>query len=83
MLITRRIVAEQLSEYLRQRLSQAELVDWVERQVMDGEFESDAARDAAARLGVADVRAFGLTWDDCRDILRDLGFDAHVEVRAA
>ncbi|MEI6279357.1 MAG: hypothetical protein WCQ16_08255 [Verrucomicrobiae bacterium] len=27
-----------------------------------------------ARLGVADVRAFGLVWDDCEEILRKLGF---------
>jgi hypothetical protein len=82
-MMTRKIIADQLIAYLRQQLSQAELVDWAERQVMDGAFDSNAARDAAAPLGVADVRAFGLTWDDCRDILRDLGFDAHVEVRAA
>jgi len=46
----------------------------------DGEFESPAVRDAVARLGVADVRAFGLTWEDCQRLLRDLGFEAHVEI---
>jgi hypothetical protein len=33
-----------------------------------------------ARLGVADVRAFGLTWKDCEAMLRTLGYDARVEV---
>jgi hypothetical protein len=64
----------------------AQLVDWAERALMDGEF---AGRDAktlsfvVARLGVADVRAFGLAWEDCEELLRKLGFSPRVEVVAA
>jgi len=39
-----------------------------------------------ARLGVADVRTFGLTWEagrTCEDLLRQLGYAARVEVVAA
>jgi hypothetical protein len=36
-----------------------------------------------ARLGVADVRAFGLAWEDCEELLRKLGFSTRVEVVAA
>jgi hypothetical protein len=35
-----------------------------------------------ARLGLADVRAFGLTWDDCEELLRELGYSARVEIAA-
>jgi len=45
------------------------LVNWSERVLLDGDLaERDAETLAAvaARLGVADVRAFGLTWDDCQ-----------------
>ena len=35
-----------------------------------------AIRDAVARLGLADVRAFGLTWADCQSILKQLGYNA-------
>lgn len=83
MRITGQIVADQLGAYLRRELSLPALVDWAERQVMDGDFESSVVRDAVARLGVADVRAFGLTWDDCRQLLNDLGFDAEVRIQAA
>jgi hypothetical protein len=38
-------------------------------------------RDVLARLGVADVKAFGLTWEDCYDFLSRLGY--RVEVKAA
>jgi hypothetical protein len=52
----------------------------------DGEF--DAADDptlaaVVARLGVADVRAFGLTWEECREMLRELGVRATVDLAAA
>ncbi|MEX2307316.1 MAG: hypothetical protein WD738_06975 [Pirellulales bacterium] len=83
MLITPQIVADKLGAYLRHQISLEELVDWAEQQVMDGEFESTTVRDAVARMGVADVRAFGLTWDDCQRVLRDLGFAAQVHIESA
>jgi cobyrinic acid a,c-diamide synthase len=83
MQITRQTVVEQLASYLRHAISLPQLVDWAEQQVMDGEFESPAVRDAVARLGVADVRAFGLTWEDCEKLLQDLGFAAHLDIVAA
>jgi len=49
---------------------------------MDGEFESTGVRDAVAHLGLTDVRAFGLTWDDCQRLLGDLGFAAEVNIQA-
>lgn len=81
--ITGPIVAEQLAAYLRHRVTLDHLVDWSERQIMEGEFESQAVRNVVARLGVADVRAFGLTWEDCERLLRELGFEARVEIVAA
>ena len=53
--------------------------------MMDGEFEPQhltAIRDVVGRLGVADVRAFGLTWDDCEQLLKQLGYAAHVQIMA-
>ena len=45
---------------------------------MEADFEEayyDAIRDAVARLGLADVQAFGLTWEDCASLLKQLGCD--------
>ena len=50
---------------------------------MEGQFESLAVRDATARIGVADVRAFGLTWEDCQQLLGQLGFAAEVQIQRA
>jgi hypothetical protein len=58
-------------------------VDWAERQMMDGEFESTLVSDVVARLGLVDVRAFGLMWEDCRRLLKDLGYEADVRIEAA
>jgi hypothetical protein len=83
MIVTRHTVADQIAAYLHHGITLAQLVDWAENALMDGEFEEqDAATLAAvvARLGVADVRAFGLTWDDCEDLLHRLGFSARIEI---
>jgi hypothetical protein len=79
------MVADKLAAYLRHDLSLADLVAWAEATMMDGEFEPqhfNAIRDVVARLGVADVRAFGLTWDDCEQLLKQLGYAAHVQIMA-
>ena len=83
--ITRQTVADKLGAYLRQDMPLADLVEWTESAMMEGEFEPEhfaEIRDVVARLGVADVRAFGLTWDDCQGLLGKLGYSAHVSLVA-
>ena len=83
MLITKQTAAEKIAAYLHHDITLAQLVDWAETAVMEGEFaegELPALRDVVARLGVADVRAFGLSWEDCEQLLRQLGFSARVNV---
>jgi hypothetical protein len=83
--ITRQIVADKLAAYLQHDLSLANLVAWAESAMMDGEFEDKhflAISDVVARLGVADVRAFGLTWEDCEQFLKRLGYAAHIQIMA-
>jgi hypothetical protein len=86
MVITKHSIAEKIAAYLRHDISLAELVDWAERVLMEDEFDDQSiavAPPIVARLGTADVRAFGLTWEDCETMLRTLGYDARVEVQAA
>src|SRR5262245_31436707 len=76
-------VIAKLGEYFGRRLTLAGLVDWAERAMMAGEFDGDAAlRDVVARLGVADVRDFGLTWADCEAMLDRLGYRAEIMLRS-
>ena len=86
MLITKKIVADKIAAYLHHDITLAQLVDWAERAMMEDEFEEDglpAIRSAVSRLGVADVRAFGLTWEDCEELLGQLGFSARVSIITA
>jgi hypothetical protein len=86
MMITKQVVADKIAAYLHHGITVEQLVDWAENAIMDGEFaEADAATLAAVvgRLGVADVRAFGLTWEDCEQLLRRLGFSTRIEIVSA
>lgn len=85
MLVTKQSAAQKLTAYLHHELSLAQLVDWAEIALLDGEFaeqDVEALRFVVSRLGVADVRAFGLTWEDCESLLERLGYRARVEVFA-
>ena len=83
--ITHQMVADKLAAYLQHDLLLADLVAWAESAMMEEEFDPQhftAIRDVVARLGVADVRAFGLTWDDCEQLLKQLGYAAHIQIMA-
>jgi hypothetical protein len=83
MKITREIAAKQITDYLHGKISQADLVDWAERAMMDVEFDeadTEVLSDIIGRLGLADVAEFGLRWQDCEEFLRRLGYRAKVIV---
>ncbi len=78
--------ADKIAAYLHHDITLAELVDWAENAMMEDEFEESglpAIRSAVSLLGVADVRAFGLTWEDCEELLGQLGFSARVSIVTA
>jgi len=86
MAVDKDTVARKVLAYLRHEIALADLVEWAECAMMDGELaEADlpAVRDVVARLGLADVRAFGLLWDDCEDMLRRLGYTVRLEIVAS
>ncbi len=85
MVITRQVLAERISAYLQGRQSLENLVAWAEDAMQEAEIDEQdfpAIRDAVARLGVADVAAFGLTWQDAVDMLGRLGYQATVGIHA-
>lgn len=85
-MITRETVQEKLLAFLNRQLTLAELVDWAENALQDGELDprdTELLRNILARLGLADVRQFGLTWEDCSDYLSELGYQVEVRVTPA
>ena len=84
-LITCESVAEKLGAYLHHDLSLAALVDWAESALMNDDFDPahlTTIRDAIARIGAADVRTFGLAWEDCEQLLSQLGYSAQISIVA-
>ena len=82
-MITRDVLASQLRDYLQHRITRAALVDWAAHAMMDEEFDLQdftTIRDITGRLGLADVREFGLTWEDCGAYLSRLGYRTKVDV---
>jgi len=83
-MITRQIVRDQLVAYLNHNMTLGNLVDWAENAMNEGALDSKDAtllRNIIARIGLADTKNFGLSWDDCYDFLSQLGY--HVQVVAA
>ena len=82
-MVTREALASQLRDYLQHRTTRAALVDWAEHAMMEEDFDErdlDTIRDITSRLGLADVREFGLTWEDCEAYLARLGYETKVDI---
>ncbi len=82
-MITRHDVAKKLNDYLHHRMSLEQIVMWAESAMMDSDFDHsdfEVIRDIVARIGLADVRAFGLTWEDCEAFLTRLGYKVRLDV---
>lgn len=83
MVITRDSIVEKLAAYLSQALSLSDLVDWAESAMMDAEFDDsdfELIRNVIAQIGLADVRAFNLSWQACVNMLNNLGYVAQVQI---
>ena len=83
-MIKRKDVAEKLIDYLCHKITLAKLVDWAENAMMDVEMDSGdiiTLREIVSRIGLADVKAFELTWEDCEEFLSRLGYHARLIVR--
>jgi len=83
MVLTRKMLADMLIKYINHEIDLSRLIDWAEDTMREADFENgsfELIRDILARIGFADVREFGLTWDDCYNYLHKLGYDIKVEL---
>jgi len=81
--ITRQNVSHKLIDYLYHRITLAELVDWAESAMMEGNFEEqniEMLREIVSRMGLSDVKAFGISWEDCEGFLARLGYQVSIQV---
>lgn len=82
--ITRKKIAKKLIDYLQHRIGREELVDWAETMMMEATFpdgDMENLRDIVSRIGLADVKAFGISWEECEDFLNRLGYKVEISAR--
>jgi hypothetical protein len=83
MTLTKRELADRLMRYINREIDLPNLVSWAEDMIREADFENgsfEIIRDILAHIGLADVREFGLSWDDCYDYLHRLGYDVRVNL---
>ena len=86
MIITKEILANMLIKYINRKIDLSVLVDWAEEMIRESDFEDEnfeLLRDIIAQIGLANVREFGLSWDDCYNYLYKLGYNVKIEVSEA
>ena len=86
MTITKSIAAQKIFACLNGKLSLKKLVDWPETAIMErnlAEKDMDVLMEVLGKLGLSDVRSFGLTWEDCQALMKHLGYSLQVEMEAA
>ena len=62
------------------------ILSWAHDAFNEGEFDEadlEVIRDVVARLGLADVAVFGLTWEDAVGMLTRLGNRASINIQPA
>jgi hypothetical protein len=81
MFITKEELASQILKYMKREISLKDRVDWAEEAIREADFDErdiDILQDIIGRLGLADVREFGLTLDDCYEYLQKLGYTVSI-----
>jgi len=83
MIVTKKILVDKLVQYINRQIDLASLVSWSEDMMQEADLDEQdftLLRDILSRIGLADVREFGLSWDECYDYLHRLGFDVKVQL---
>ena len=80
-MLTRQTVMKHLADCLNNKLSLAALGDWAEKAIE--EKYAKAIMQSLGRIAAADVKEFGLLWEDCENIAGQLGFTIKVDIEKA
>ncbi len=83
-MVTKHSVAVKIYNYLNHTIELAELVDWCENVMVEGEIveqDTELISEVVARIGVADVNNFGLLWKECDELLRKLGYQLDFDLK--
>ncbi|MFP4642042.1 MAG: hypothetical protein ACLFPU_07690 [Dehalococcoidia bacterium] len=83
MKVSKEDVGNKILDYLNRSITLEQMVDWAENMICEAEYNEEdfeLIREILNRIGLADVKEFGLSWDECHDYLSRLGYRVKVEV---
>jgi hypothetical protein len=83
MVVTEEVLTNIIAQYLNRGMAREELVDWAENMICHAEFggkDAELLKRITGHLGLADVKEFGLSWDDCYNYLHELGHNITVTI---
>lgn len=81
-MVTKKDVAAKILNYLHHEIALTELVLWAENILIESAYEKDpknSLRNVIAKLGLADVKSYGLDWDSCENLMEQLGYKLEVK----
>ena len=78
--VSKKMVADQLANYLNHKVAKEELIEWCEGLMQDATFESNVVQEIVARIGLMDAKNFEVSYEDLSDMLKRLGYQLKVEV---
>jgi hypothetical protein len=85
-MITKQETASKIMAYLQHQIGLTQLVNWAENVIAEDELEKGeepVLMEVLSLLGLADVKSFGLNWEDCESIMNKLGYKIRVEAALA
>lgn len=81
--VTKKDIAKKILSYLNRSITLEQIVNWAENMICEAEYEEkdfELIKEVLSRLGLADVKEFGLSWDDCYNYLSRLGYQVKVSI---
>jgi hypothetical protein len=82
-MVTKQVAAGAILSYLRHEISLTQFVGWAEDSLLEAQFsdeDMDVLTRVFGRLGLADVRTFGLSWEECEEMMHMLGYTLQVQM---
>jgi len=81
--VTKKEIMDKILAYLNRSITLEQMVDWAEKMICEAEYDQkdfELIKEILSHLGVADVKEFGLSWDECYDYLSRSGYRVKVSV---
>ncbi|MDX1957855.1 MAG: hypothetical protein SFU98_04740 [Leptospiraceae bacterium] len=84
MILTKDTVKEKILDYLSLKINLKVLVEWCEEQFLYSELEEsdfETLSEILSKIGLADVKNFGIEWHEWNEFLLKLGYKVEIQLK--